>query len=352
MEKFSTNKKTYFGMFIVFFIFMVFSYFLFHFISLTIIFIFGIILIKSFESLKSFYLKIFKKLTFLHFGNSFLASIPIFGLFGLFFYLVYYSILDLSIVISEAISENVFLQISVYLRNEFPQITSFIFEKIQTDSINSGINTYLYKFSSFLIEDLFTFIFLSILIIPLMFETFKKLSKEKAFEKFVNKFPKKISKIINTSLTKISRELNNFFKIKINQTIILSIISCLGFFILGLEGWFVLGIFVGFMNIIPYLGPIIGAVLPLMMGLLIDPYYFMYTLIILTFVQVVDNFYISPRLIPGYIKVDSFFVIMLTLMGAQLYGAAGLILFLPLYLILRILLIETYYALFKIYDTK
>ena len=52
--------------------------------------------------------------------------------------------------------------------------------------------------------------------------------------------------------------LYDFISAKVLQSAIIGVLCCIGFGLAGLDGWFILGILAGALNIIPNVGPIIG----------------------------------------------------------------------------------------------
>ena len=54
------------------------------------------------------------------------------------------------------------------------------------------------------------------------------------------------------------------------ESMVIAGICCLGFFIAGVKGWLVLGLLAGFLNIVPYLVRLLGAVPPMLITLLVD----------------------------------------------------------------------------------
>ncbi len=126
---------------------------------------------------------------------------------------------------------------------------------------------------------------------------------------------------------------------------VMTLISC-GLWIFGVENALLIGFFGGVMNIIPYLGPIIGSLIALTLGVtttLASGAYneLLSVLIKIASVQVAVNFIDNNILVPLiYSKsvkshpLEIFFVI---IMGGSLAGLLGMLLAVPVYTVLRVI---------------
>jgi predicted PurR-regulated permease PerM len=126
---------------------------------------------------------------------------------------------------------------------------------------------------------------------------------------------------------------------------VMTLISC-GLWIFGVENALLIGFFGGVMNIIPYLGPIIGSLIALTLGvtttLATGAYNELLSVLIkIASIQVVVNFIDNNILVPIiYSKsvkshpLEIFFVI---IMGGSLAGLPGMLLAVPVYTVLRVI---------------
>lgn len=201
---------------------------------------------------------------------------------------------------------------------------------------------------STIVSQIGIFVFNGILIIPIMFFMYFKRKDDiikQVFDIVPNKFHEGFIKAVNDT----AMQLHDFFMAKITESIVVGSICCFGFYIIGLKGWLVLGLLAGALNIVPYLGPIIGAIPPIMIGLLDSSTTGLYVIVTVVIAQAIDNFYLIPFMITGKVKVDPLLGIVLILVGAKIYGVLGMVLAIPIYLIYKIILRESYQELVKIY---
>ena len=354
-SKYFLNKDISLILFVVFFLYIFFCYMLFKFTTLTLVILFGILLIKFSQSFKDFFNLIvsYIKIKNVRAKNVLAFLLTLFSI-GLILNLFALSFTDLSQSLSDAIEKkplrDYFLAFSSNLQERSPFIYENTIDKIKGEDVLNFLEENVISVSTSFFSEFFNFLFMSLIIIPLIFTTKKKLSVKKLSKTFFSKFDDKISKILENMLLMIGHDLNNFLKAKVKQTLIITLVSSIGFFLIGLKGWFVLGFFVGLINIIPFFGPLIGLIVTLFFGLSQSIQVGLFALGVIVLVQIIDNFYIQPVLIPKLISIDSLLSVILTLIGVGSFGTMGLILFVPMYLALRIILREVYLGLMKIYE--
>ena len=106
-----------------------------------------------------------------------------------------------------------------------------------------------------------------------------------------------------------------------------------------------IGFFAGVINVIPYLGPIIGGIFGILItissNLDVDFYTQMLPLLIrvvIVFgtVQMLDNFVLQPFIFSTSVLAHPLEIFLIILMGAQIGGITGMILAIPAYTVLRV----------------
>jgi predicted PurR-regulated permease PerM len=203
-------------------------------------------------------------------------------------------------------------------------------------------------FFSGVISQLSFFVANGVLIIPLLFYLY--FSRWNRLKKDIYAaVPKEWQGGFLRATSEISRQLHDFFAAKVIESTIIGAICCLGFYVAGLKGWLILGLLAGFLNIVPFIGPIIGAIPPLLFAALDAPIVAAIVVVTILIAQLVDNLYLIPFMISSKVKIDSLLSIILILVGAQLLGPMGMVFAVPVYLIYKIVLRESYRELVKIY---
>ena len=87
----------------------------------------------------------------------------------------------------------------------------------------------------------------------------------------------------------------------------------------------------GVTNVIPYFGPIIGAVPSGLLVLMLDPIKCLYFVIFILLLQQLDGNVIGPKILGNTTGVSSLGVMLSILVGGGLFGLPGMILSVPTY---------------------
>lgn len=122
------------------------------------------------------------------------------------------------------------------------------------------------------------------------------------------------------------------------EVIIYGTLISIGLLVLGIKQAIFFGFLAGILNLIPYLGALIGAILPIFVAFIYKDslLYPLGVLIVTLVVQFIDNNFITPKVVAGYIRINALATIIVIIVGGAIWGIAGMILFLPLLGILKI----------------
>jgi predicted PurR-regulated permease PerM len=158
------------------------------------------------------------------------------------------------------------------------------------------------------------------------FETFfLRLYKEQETEK-VKAVVGQISKVGQKYLT------GRAMSILINFTL-----YAIGLLIVGVNNAVLLAGIAALLTIIPYVGTVLGGLFPVLMALITqDTQTALWTAAVLIFIQTCDNYFIEPNVVGGEVKLNALWSILSILIGGLIWGVAGMILFLPLFGIIKI----------------
>lgn len=120
---------------------------------------------------------------------------------------------------------------------------------------------------------------------------------------------------------------------------IIGVMNAVGLTVLGIKHGIFLGLLAGFLNIIPYVGSFIGASLPIIMALIYKDsiWYAVGVLAIFMFNQFIDNNITTPSVVGGHVRINSLATIFIVIIGGMIWGVAGMVLFIPLLGIFKIL---------------
>ena len=188
----------------------------------------------------------------------------------------------------------------------------------------------------------------------ILFLTFFLLNSGRQMKKaFIQIVPNRFFEVALVLIQGLDRQLGDYLRSRLIQTIILSIIASIGYWILGLRFAILIGIIAGLANLIPYIGPFIGAI-PAIIVVFLDTRFglgwSLLAVIILTLViQIIDNAIITPLIIGKSVELGPVTTIVAVLLGEQLLGLIGLLMAVPIAAMCK-LIIEEVWREFKGYS--
>lgn len=113
---------------------------------------------------------------------------------------------------------------------------------------------------------------------------------------------------------------------------ILSVLNSTGFLILGLPHAILFGVLASLLNIIPYIGVLIGSTLPILMALLTKDSmsYPLAVLGICIVVQFLDNNFITPYVVGSSVSINPLTATLVLIASSLIWGIPGMVLCMPL----------------------
>jgi predicted PurR-regulated permease PerM len=109
----------------------------------------------------------------------------------------------------------------------------------------------------------------------------------------------------------------------------------------------VLGLIAGIANLVPYIGPVVGACLAILVSLTqVGNFGMVLPIIIMTvIIRMADDFVVQPLCFSKSIKMHPLTVILLLLLGHEILGVGGMLLAIPLATIIRVSAVESFWGL-------
>ncbi len=113
---------------------------------------------------------------------------------------------------------------------------------------------------------------------------------------------------------------------------ILSVLNSVGLIALGIQNAIFFGVLAAILNIIPYIGVWIGSGLPLLLALITKDSLFYPIGVIAVFLitQFIDNNFLTPRITGSQVQINALATIGVILVGNLVWGVIGMVLFIPL----------------------
>lgn len=131
----------------------------------------------------------------------------------------------------------------------------------------------------------------------------------------------------------------NYIKGMIMVYLIVGILNSIGLMALGVRHAVLFGMLCAIMTIIPYAGIIVSALLPITVVWLdtSNAWYPLGVIALFSFVQYLEANVIFPRVVGASLDVSTFAMLVSIIAGGIIWGGAGMVLFIPLVAILKIM---------------
>lgn len=113
---------------------------------------------------------------------------------------------------------------------------------------------------------------------------------------------------------------------------ILTALFTVGLLLVGVKNAFLVSFIAAVLTIVPYVGSIIGGLFPVLVALVTgdSSSSALWALVVVLFVQSLDNYFIEPYVVGGEVNISAFFTILILAAGGLVWGVAGMILFIPM----------------------
>ncbi len=170
-----------------------------------------------------------------------------------------------------------------------------------------------------------------------------------------NKYEKQINQVIMDIKTMLRRY---FFGLIIQVTTITFIVS-IALSILGIRNALLIGFFAGVINLIPYVGPILGAAFGIIITISSNlglPFYesmlpmILQVAVVFAGMQMIDNFILQPVIYGNSAKAHPLEIFIVILIAAKLGGITGMVVAIPAYIVIRVIA-KAFLSRFKVVKT-
>ena len=132
----------------------------------------------------------------------------------------------------------------------------------------------------------------------------------------------------------VDRMFGGFIDAKILDSLIIGILCYLGCRILWIPNTLLISVFVGVTNIIPFFGPLIGAVPATLLILIESPVKAFWFVIFVVILQQLDGNVIGPRIMGNRIGISGFWVMFAIIFFGGIWGLPGMVIGVPLFAVI------------------
>ncbi len=182
----------------------------------------------------------------------------------------------------------------------------------------------------------------SLILIP--FLVFFFLKDGRTFKKsFVSIVPNRYFEFTLYLLHKLNTQMGNYLRGQIIDATMVGILAVFGLWLIGIEYYFLIGIFTGLANLVPYFGPITGALLAVVASILQTGGFQLALYVVITFIviKLVDDALIQPIVVAKSVHMHPVTVLLSVLIGGKLFGILGMLLSVPVVGFLKVVTHES-----------
>lgn len=199
---------------------------------------------------------------------------------------------------------------------------------------------------------------LFVALFSVVFISFFFLKEEGLFERIICALvPDKHELTLSKTLGEIKELLSRYFVGLLIEMLGVAVVDFLGLWIIArLDFSYAIGIafIAGLLNVIPYVGPIIGEAIGVLFGIVLklgtgaglNVNIWIFALIILAIMltaQLIDNFIYQPLIYSTSIKAHPLEIFIVLLMAGHIGGTIGMLVAIPAYTVLRVIAIRFFY---------
>lgn len=156
-------------------------------------------------------------------------------------------------------------------------------------------------------------------------------------------FPQKSQNRVMLTCKKINSQVEKYVFGQTVITVIVSVITIILLYAFNIEYAVLLGVVFGFLNLLPYFGPIIGTVIIAISGSGMGIKGIVTGIVISVAVQQIDNLFIHPFVMGKIVQVHPIEVLLSVLIFGKAFGIIGILISVPIYLAIKTVFNDVYY---------
>ncbi len=184
-------------------------------------------------------------------------------------------------------------------------------------------------------------VFSSLIITP--FVVFFLLKDGRQIKKgLISLVPNRYFEFFLNLIYKMDQQLGNYLRGQFLDAFIIGVLSTIALLLLDVKYALLIGTFAGFANLIPYIGPLCGAAVAVLVSLLEtgDLLQVVYIALAFGIVQLIDNVFVQPNVVAKTVNLSPLVVLFVVIIGGRFFGVLGMLLSVPVTGILKVLFQE------------
>lgn len=160
---------------------------------------------------------------------------------------------------------------------------------------------------------------------------------------FVRLMPNRYFEFTLYLLHKLNNQVGNYLRGQLIDATVVGIFSTFAMWLIGLKYFLMIGIFAGLANLVPYFGPITGAVLAVIVSVLQTGNFeqAFYVIVAFAIIKLIDDAIVQPVVVAKSVHMHPLTVLLSVLVGGKLFGILGMLLAVPVTGFLKVTAVES-----------
>lgn len=159
-------------------------------------------------------------------------------------------------------------------------------------------------------------------------------------QKFLKLIPANYVDETKKIMKDIDDVLSGYISGQVLIALIVGFLIGIGYLIIGLNYAFLLALIAFIFNLIPFCGPLISTIPALFIGLSQSPFMAFKVIVVVVVIHLLDLNLISPRIVGSRLNIHPITIILLLVASISLFGFLSLFFIVPLYAVLKILILD------------
>jgi len=203
----------------------------------------------------------------------------------------------------------------------------------RSERLLTNIENYVTQFISGFINSIID------LLIVLLYVILFLLYRRRIYEFIMIYIPKDKKENSNEILSKVNKVVVSYLWGRAQVMAVLAVMYYVSFLLFDLPYAVLLVVFATIITIIPYLGPFVSGLIPIVFSFIFFDSITsvtVFTLLIIT-IQLVESYVLEPLIIGKEVKLNPLIVILAVITGGLIWGIAGMVLFVPIFAMIKII---------------
>ena len=157
---------------------------------------------------------------------------------------------------------------------------------------------------------------------------------------FVALFPAGRRQEVRKILADMYRTVQRWFVGQLGSMLVIGVLSTVALYLIGVPFALLLGIFSGLISFIPFVGPLLSVIPPVLLALIGTPVDALWVVLAYVIIQAIESYLLQPLIMSRAVSLHPAVVMFALLIMGTLFGFVGVLLAVPLVAALHVLLRE------------